>query len=352
MEYVIIFLLVVVLIISIISMTKNINEANITERLGKLELNINKDMSSLKDSLNKDFKSLSLENEKRLLEINEKVNERLDYNFEKTNKTFMNVLERLSKIDEAQKKIDSLSNDIVSLQGILTDKKTRGIFGEVNLKHILSSVFGEVNDNIYRLQYKLPNGYIADSILFAPEPLGVIAIDSKFPLENYRMMVDKKLSIAEREKYEKMFKLDVKKHIDAISEKYIINGVTTNQAIMFLPAEAIFAEINAYHQDIIDYSYKKHVWITSPTTLISTLTVIEMIIKNIERDKYTSIIHDELNKLGVEFSRYKDRWDKLSRSIDTVSKDVQEIHTTTEKITKRFDSISRVDQNLIEHHNE
>ena len=348
MDYVIIGLLAVILILVIISITKNINEANITERLGKLEVNITKELGDLKLSLNKDFSSLSEKNERRLLEINEKVNERLDQNFEKTNKTFMNVLERLSKIDEAQKKIDSLSSDIVSLQGILTDKKTRGIFGEVNLKHILSSVFGEVNDNIYRLQYTLPNGFIADSILFAPEPLGTIAIDSKFPLENYRSMVDKNINSLEREKYEKLFKSDVKKHIDAIHDKYIINGVTTDQAIMFLPAEAIFAEINAYHNDLIDYSYKKHVWICSPTTLISTLTVIEMILKNIERDKYTSIIHEELNRLGIEFSRYRERWDKLSRSIDTVSKDVQDINTTTDKITKRFDSINRVDKNLLE----
>lgn len=343
MDYVIIGLLVVIIVLVIISIAKNINEANITDRLGRLEVNMTRDFGDLKESLNKDFNRLSEKQEERLLLMNEKVNERLDQNFEKTNKTFVNILERLSKIDEAQKKIDSLSLDIVSLQGILTDKKTRGIFGEVNLKHIMSSVFGEKNDNIYRLQYSFENGTIVDCILFAPEPLGTIAIDSKFPLENYRNMVDKNISAFERSKYEKLFKADVKKHIDAISSKYIIPGVTSNQAIMFLPAEAIFAEINAYHSDIIDYAYKKRVWITSPTTLISTLTVIQMLLKNIERDKYTSIIHEELNKLGIEFTRYKDRWDKLSRSIETVSRDVNDIHTTTEKITKRFNSISRVD---------
>lgn len=343
MEYVIIGLLVIILILVVVSITKGGNEANITERLGKLEVSMMKELGDLKSSLNSDFNKLSERQDQRLILMNEKVNERLDQNFEKTNKTFSNVLERLSKIDEAQKKIDSLSSDIVSLQGILTDKKTRGIFGEVNLKHILSSVFGERNDSIYRLQYSLPNGTIADSILFAPEPLGTIAIDSKFPLENYRNMVDKNISRVERDKYEKLFKADVKKHIDAISSKYIIPGVTSDQAIMFLPAEAIFAELNAYHSDIIDYAYKRRVWIASPTTLISTLTVIQMLLKNIERDKYTSVIHEELNKLGVEFGRYKDRWDKLSRSIETVSRDVNDIHTTTEKITKRFNSISKVE---------
>jgi DNA recombination protein RmuC len=139
----------------------------------------------------------------------------------------------------------------------------------------------------------------------------------------------------------------MKKHIDAISSKYIIMGETANQAILFLPAEAIFAEINAYHADIIEYAYKKRVWITSPTTLISTLTVIEMIIKNIERDKYTSIIHEELNKLGLEFARYKERWDKLARSIQSVNKDVESVSITADKISKKFDTINRVDVELM-----
>lgn len=352
MDYIIVGLLVVILVLVVISLFKNINESNITERLGRLEVNMMKEMGDFKNdlshSLNEDFSKLNEQVERRLLAVNEKVNERLDQNFEKTNKTFMNVIERLSKIDEAQKKIETLSTDIVSLQSILTDKKTRGIFGEVNLKHILSSVFGEKNDSIYRLQYTLSTGVIADCVLFAPEPLGTIAIDSKFPLEHYQMMVDKKLSIEMRENYEKMFKQDMKKHIDAISNKYIILGETSDQAILFLPAEAIFAEVNAYHSDIIEYAYKKRVWITSPTTLISTLTVIEMIIKNMERDKYTSVIHEELNKLGLEFARYRERWDKLARSIQTVNKDVENVSITTEKISKKFDSINKVEVGMIE----
>ena len=352
MDYIIIGLLIVILILVVISLFKNINEGNITERLGRLEVNMMKEMGEFKNdlsrSLNEDFTKLNEQVERRLLAVNEKVNERLDQNFDKTNKTFMNVIERLSKIDEAQKKIETLSTDIVSLQSILTDKKTRGIFGEVNLKHILTSVFGEKNDAIFRMQYTLSSGVIADSVVFAPEPLGTIAIDSKFPLEHYQLMVDKKLSLDMRENYEKMFKQDMKKHIDAISNKYIIPGETTDQAILFLPAEAIFAEVNAYHPDIIEYAYKKRVWITSPTTLISTLTVIEMIIKNMERDKYTSVIHEELNKLGIEFARYKERWDKLARSIQTVNKDVESVSITADKISKKFDTINKVEVQKLE----
>ena len=349
MEFIVLVILLVILIILVtVSLFKNINESNITERLGKLELSMMKEMGDFKIDLNKDFNELNEKIEKRLLLINEKVNERLDENFEKTNKTFMNVIERLTKIDEAQKKIENLSTDIVDLQSILTDKKTRGIFGEINLKHILTSVFGEKNDNIYKLQYTLSTGVIADSVLFAPEPLGTICIDSKFPLENYQMMVDKKISEEKRNSYEKLFKQDMKKHIDAISSKYIISGETADQAILFLPAEAIFAELNAYHQEIINYAYKKRVWITSPTTLISTLTVIQMIINNIERDKYTSIIHEELNKLGLEFPRYRERWDKLAKSIQSVNKDVESVYITTDKISKKFESINNVEINKLE----
>lgn len=193
------------------------------------------------------------------------------------------------------------------------------------------------------MQYTFENGTIADSVLFAPSPLGTIAIDSKFPLEHYQLMVDKSLPLSEREKHEKEFKNDVKRHIDAIASKYIIPSVTSDQAIMFLPAEAIFAELTAYHQDIIDYANKKRVWITSPTTLISTLTVIQVVLKNMERDKYASIIQQELEKLSVDFNLYRNRWDKLSRSIETVSNDVRNVHITTEKISKRFASINKVD---------
>ena len=352
MQYIIIGLLILIIILIIFSISKNINESNITERLGKLETSVVKELGQFKNdinmSLNNDFEKVNERIERRLNQINDHVNERLDVNFEKTNKTFTSVIERLSKIDEAQKKIDSLSTDIVSLQSILTDKKTRGIFGEVNLKQIMSSVFGDENDKIYKMQYTFETKVIADCVLFAPEPLGTIAIDSKFPLENYRIMIDKRIGNLERQNAEKLFKADVKKHIDAIASKYIIKGVTSDQAIMFLPAEAIFAEINAYHSDIIDYAYKKRVWIASPTTLMSTLTTIELIIKNIEKDKYTNVIHEELNKLSIDFNRYKERWDKLSRSIEAVSRDANDIHITTDKITKRFEAINNVDTKCLE----
>ena len=347
MEYVIVGLLCVVIVLLLVLVFRKNNNNEMTERLGHFEANINKEIGEFKYGFSKvltqDFELLNERIEKKLTLINDRVNERLDQNFEKSNKTFMNVLERLNKIDEAQKKIDSLNGEIVSLQSVLTDKKTRGTFGEVNLEYILNNAFGSNKNGIYKTQVKLSTGVIADAILYAPSPLGTIAIDSKFPLENYQRMTDKTKTKEEREYHEKLFVQDVKKHINDISEKYIIPGETTDEAIMFLPAEALFAEINAYHPELLNFAYNKRVWIAGPTTLISTVSIISMILKNMERDKYAKVIHEELNKLSVEFSRYKDRWDKLARTVKSVNQSIDELHTTSEKITKRFDSINSVD---------
>ena len=347
LQILIVILLVILIILAIINLLKKHVQDNteIIKELGELKNTTTKDLAEFKYDLSKemlkDFTNLNEKIEIRLNQINDRVNERLEQNFEKTNKTFNSVLERLTKIDEAQKNIDDLSKDIISLQSVLTDKKTRGTFGEVNLNYILTSIFGEKRV-VYDIQHKLPNDCISDACIFAPEPLGTICIDSKFPLENYERMTNKSLDKNLREQAFKLFKSDVKKHIDAIASKYIIDGITSDEAIMFLPAEAVFAELNAYHPELLKYAYERKVWICGPTTIMSTLSTISMILKNIERDKYTKVIHEELNKLGVEFKRYKERWDKLSKSIDSVSSEVKDIHTTTDKISKKFESINSV----------
>lgn len=296
---------------------------------------ISAQLVSMNEKINKDLQT-------KLNEISDRVKENLDLGFKKTNETFNNVVERLAKIDEAQKKIESLSANVVSLQDVLTDKKSRGIFGEVQLQQVLNAVFGDKNDKVFQLQYKLPNGTMCDSIIFLPEPTGSLVVDSKFPLENFRRMFDTAFTESERKDFVKDFKSNLKKHIDDIASKYIIRDVTADQAVLFLPAEAIFAELYAYHGDIIDYAHQKKVWITSPTTFMAMITTVQVVLNNIERSKYTNVIHQELNRLADEFSRYKKRWDALASHIDTVSKDVKEIHITTGKITDRFEQISDV----------
>lgn len=320
-----------------------LNQQNqyLEQRLSTMQESQHQNMQQLTRLLQVDFEKLNQMTERRLLEIDEKVNLRLTEGFSKTSEAFSQMIARLAKIDEAQKHLTHLSQDIVSLQSILSDKKSRGLFGEIQLSGLLESVFGK-NDRLYEMQVKLPGGVIVDALLKAPEPLGNIGIDSKFPLESYQKMVDKNLPELIRQQATKQFQIDVKKHIDAIATKYIIPGSTSNQAMMFIPAEAVFAELNAYHTTLLDYAYRHRVWIVSPTTLMATLTTIQVIVQNLEQAKYAKEIQMHLQKLSIEFDRYRLRWDKLASQVSTVYKSTQEIHTTTDKIHRQFETISNV----------
>jgi DNA recombination protein RmuC len=236
---------------------------------------------------------------------------------------------------------------VVSLNDLLKGQKTRGIFGEVQLYQLLVNVFGE-KTTLYDRQHRLSNNAIADAVIFAPEPMGMVAVDSKFPLENYKRMLNKDLGDADRLSANKDFKRDVKKHIDDIKNKYILAGETSDHAVMFVPAEAVFAEIYANHDDIIDYANQNKVWVTSPTTLIYMLSMIQIIIINIEKNKQTGKIIDELKGLGEDFKRYSERWEKLKRSIDSVSSSAKDVHVTTTKISKKFEHISQAKFDEIE----
>ncbi|MDD0852066.1 DNA recombination protein RmuC [Halobacteriovorax sp. GB3] len=312
------------------------NREKINREIGNFKM-------EMKDSLHKEFVNTNNVLEERLDKISNRVRENLDEGFKKTNETFANVIQRLARIDEAQKKIESLSSNVVSLQDVLTDKKSRGIFGEVQLNHLLASVFGDKNDKVYALQHKLSTGKIVDSILFMPEPTGNICVDSKFPLENFKRMFDKELDESQRAFAQKEFARNVKKHIDDIANKYIITNETSDQAIMFLPAEAIFAELHAYHPQVIEYANSRRIWIASPTTFMATLTTLQSVLINIERNKYMGVMHEEINKLGEEFKRYQERWGDLSKHLNAVTKDVDRINITSNKISNRFQKILEVE---------
>jgi len=322
-------------------------QAELTKSMGENSKRLTEDFSAFKEVLKKtiteDFDRLILSVENKLEAINTKVQENLNEGFKKSTETFNNVLERLAKIDEAQKNIENLSTNVVSLQEILSDKKSRGIFGEVQLNHILYAVFGEKNDRVFRTQYSLSNSRTVDAMLFLPAPIGNLPIDAKFPLDNYKRMIDRNLPDNDRTRAGKLFETDVKNQIDDISEKYIIPGETANQAIMFIPAEAVFAELYAYHDDLIKYAHNQRIWITSPTTFMAVLNTIQIVLRDMERQKYADIIQQEIVKLSEEFRRYRERWNKLSTHIDTVHKDIKEIHTTSSKISNAFDKIARVE---------
>ncbi len=290
----------------------------------------------------------------RLEQIGGKVNERLDEGFKKTNETFVSVMTRLATIDEAQKKIDGLTTNMVSLQELLGDKRSRGAFGEVQLEALVRNIMPPQS---YEMQYSLSNGTRADCVLKLPEPTGMVAVDSKFPLENYHRMFGAETP-AERLVAEKQFKADIKKHVDDIASKYIITDVTSDGAVMFIPAEAVFAEIHAHHPEVVDYAMQRRVWIVSPTTLMAVLNTARAVMKDVETRKQVHIIKDELGKLGKEFGRFDERMKKLADHIRQAHEDAQDVRTTSQKITKRFTSIEQVElsqpneHSVIEHTNE
>jgi len=291
-------------------------------------------------TLQQSIESLTKTVDGRLEQIGGKVSERLDEGFKKTNQTFIDVMARLTTIDEAQKKIDGLTTNVVSLQELLGDKRSRGAFGEVQLEALVRNVLPV---NSFAMQYTFENGTRADCALFLPDPTGTVAVDSKFPLENYHRMFDKKLSDAEQLLAEKQFKIDVKKHVDDIAKKYIISNVTSDGAVMFIPAEAVFAEIHAYHQDIIEYAMNKRVWVVSPTTLMAVLNTARAVLKDVETRKQVHVIKEELGKLSKDFTRFDARMKKLADNIRQAHENAQDVHISSQKITQRFAQIERVE---------
>lgn len=276
----------------------------------------------------------------RLEQIGGKVSERLDEGFKKTNETFVSVMARLATIDEAQKKIDGLTSNVVSLQELLGDKRSRGAFGEVQLEALVRNILPASS---YEMQHCLPNGTRVDCALFLPEPTGTVAVDSKFPLENYHRMYEIGISEPERLQAQRLFKSDVRKHVDDIAAKYIIPNVTSDGAVMFVPAEAVFAEIHAYHPDVVDYAMSRRVWVVSPTTLMAVLNTARAVLKDVETRKQVHIIKDELGKLGKEFGRFDQRMKKLADHIRQAHEDALDVHTTSQKISRRFAAIEKVE---------
>lgn len=301
---------------------------------------LNAALQTTTQSLTQSIEALTKIVDARLEEMSGKVSMRLEEGFKKTNETFVSVMERLATIDEAQKKIDGLSVNMVSLQELLGDKRSRGAYGEVQLEGLVRNV---LPSSSFAMQHTLSNGARVDCALFLPEPTGTVAVDSKFPLENYHRMIDSSLGELVQAQASKLFKADIKKHVDDISSKYIIANETSDGAVMFIPAEAVFAEIHAYHGDIVDYAMQKRVWLVSPTTLMAVLNTARAVLKDVEMRKQVHIIKDELGKLSKDFDRFDTRMKKLADNIRQAHENAQDVHISSQKITRRFAQIEKVE---------
>ncbi|MBI2969224.1 MAG: DNA recombination protein RmuC [Gammaproteobacteria bacterium] len=305
-----------------------------------LQKQVGEHLTRNSDELGKRMDTLTQKTELRLQDISGQVEKRLAEGFEKTTQTFGDVLKRLALIDEAQKKITELSGNVVSLQEVLADKRSRGAFGEVQLAALVRNVLPEGN---YRMQHTLSNQRVADCVLFLPAPTGNVAIDAKFPLESYKLMTMIDLPESERRAAERQFKADIQKHIQDIAEKYIIEGETSDGAVMFIPAEAVFAEIQAHHPDLVDRAHAARVWMVSPTTLMAILNTARAVLKDAATREQVHIIQEHLGYLAKDFERFQARMDDLSRHIKQAHEDVETVSISAKKITSRFQKIERVE---------
>ncbi len=291
------------------------------------------------DELGKRVEHLTRTTDSRLGEISGQVERRLAEGFEKTTETFSRVLEHLTRIDEAQKRITELSSNVVSLQEVLTDKRSRGAFGEVQLAGLVRNLLPEGS---FSLQHTLSNGTRVDCLLRLPEPTGNVPIDAKFPLEGFQRMQSGGLAETDRARAARQFRLDIRKHIRDISEKYLVPGETADGAVMFLPAEAVFAEIHAHFPDLVEEAQRARVWLVSPTTLMAVLTTARAVLKDEATRRQVHIIQDHLRKLSEDFGRFRQRMDRLALHIRQAHEDVRQVNTSAQKISSRFEDIDQV----------
>ena len=270
--------------------------------------------------------------DEKLLQVAKNVSEGLQQNTVKTNETLADLRERLAKIDVAQQKISALSEQVVSLQEVLSNKQARGAFGEIQLNDLVTSA---LPPSAYEFQVVLTNQKRADCVLKLPNPPGLIVIDSKFPLESYHAL---RVASNDREKLEaeRFFKASVLKHIKDISEKYIVAGETAESALMFLPSEAIYAELHANFPDVVEASYRSKVWIVSPTTLMATLNTVRAILKDAKMREQAGVIQKEVGVLIDDIGRLDGRIESLSRHFKQANEDIDGIKISSGKIARRI----------------
>ena len=283
--------------------------------------------------------------ESRLEEIQKSISSSLSGSSVKTAQTLGELQQRLQTIDKAQTNIEKLSGEVLGLQEILSNKQARGIFGEIQLKDIVSKA---LPSDAYDFQFTLSNGKRADCIIYLPEPQGNIVIDSKFPLEAYNAMITNTNEV-DRNRNVQHFQSSIKTHIKDISEKYIIEGETADGAILFLPSEAIYAELHANFSKLVNEGFESRVWIVSPTTLMATLNTMRAILKDERLRRQTSHIRAELDLLYKDMLRLEGRIINLDKHFNLASKDVDEIKISAKKASKRVFNIERFEFEELSH---
>ncbi len=275
----------------------------------------------------------------RLDSVTHRLGEGFSQNAEKTAKSLGEIQERLNVIDKAQDNLIKLSSDVMGLQDILSNKQARGAFGEIQLNDLVSAV---LPPTAYAFQATLANGKRADCLIHLPQPPGSIAIDAKFPLESYRLLLAAERG-EDRKAAERAFRIDVLKHVADIAERYVAIDGTADSALMFLPSEAVYAELHANFRDVVEKSFSAKVWIVSPTTMMATLNTVRAILRDVRMREQAGLIQKEVAALMTDIGRLDTRVDNLQRHFVQASRDIDEIVISSKKITSRAGKIEELE---------
>ena len=312
------------------------NNRKSSENLANFELQTQEFLSKRIEALNKQL-------DDKIQSLDKKVDEKLEKGFKGTSESMAQVRERLQAIDDAQKQMEGLGQQVVSLKQVLEGNQTRGQYGEYQLSMVLHNVFGDTV-GCYEEQYTMKkakdgDSVRADAVVFMPEPNKMICIDSKFPFQDYKRLFEVE-SEEEKEALTKEFGSAVKKHITAIKDKYIIENKTAPEALMFIPNDGVFAFVHHELQDVVEYARQQRVVITSPSTLPAILVTINMVRIDAERAKNAKEISKQLAKLGKDFEMFGREWESLSKQLESATKSREKLDSRVSKITGKFGSLS------------
>lgn len=271
----------------------------------------------------------------RLDNVSKRLGDSMNQSTEKTGKSLSELQARLAIIDKAQDNLTNLSTQVVGLQDILANKQARGAFGEIQLNDLVKSA---LPPSSYAFQVTLGNGRRADCMIMLPNPPGPIVVDAKFPLESYHLLQSAETD-TEKQSAKRSFVTAMTKHITDISEKYIVAEETAESALLFLPSEAVYAELHANFPQILEKSYQARVWIVSPTTLMATLNTVRAVLKDSQMREQAGVIQKEVGVLIKDVERLDKRVENLSKHFDQAARDIGEIETSSRKITSRAEKI-------------
>lgn len=321
----------------ILDVNSNVSENNL-KMVNNINTILQQNNSGVSENYNSQLKTITNAHTENMEVFSKVLGDKVNDSSSTTNKLLDQLTEKITSIEQAKTEITKLSENVIGLENVLANKQARGAFGEIQLDKIMGEIFSNYQ---YTLQRKLSNDSRVDCALSMPNDL-ILSIDSKFPLESYKKIIEKENDLV-LSKNIKQFKVDIKKHIDVISSKYIISGETSDYAVMFIPSDAVYYELSENHFDLIDYAQKKKILIVSPSTIVSILLATHALIKDEKMQKEISKVKDLIESLVIDLDRFEKRFEQLGLRSKQISEELTLVETSFNKIKTKATKLKSLD---------